>query len=73
MKDHQPGFVPFADGWIEWGGGDRPVDFNQMVDVRHRNGIENTARAGAWRACWHNDNHPGDIVAYRIAPEGAKS
>ena len=54
-----------ADGWIEWGGGERPVSSVVMVDTKHRCGrIDTNRRAGS--AWWHHSGSAGDIVSYRL-------
>jgi len=65
-----------ADGWIEWNGGECPVEKGLMVDIRVRNGREernlaaNTLTKGripdASCAFWKNDGMAGDIIAYRL-------
>ena len=64
-----------ADEWIEWKGGECPVEKGLMVDIRVRNGREernlaaNTLTKGripdASYAFWENDGMAGDIIAYR--------
>lgn len=65
-----------ADGWIEWNGGECPVENGLMVDIRVRDGREernlaaNTLTKGripdASCAFWKNDGMAGDIIAYRL-------
>lgn len=65
-----------ADGWIEWNGGECPVEKGLMVDIRVRDGREernlaaNTLTKGrtpdASCAFWKNDGMAGDIIAYRL-------
>lgn len=58
------------DGWIPWGGGDRPVMKNIRVDVKFRNGLLHDSPAAHLR--WdHRYPTDMDIIAYRIvkAPE----
>ena len=77
-----------ADGWIEWSGGECPVEKGVMVDIRVRNGREernlaaNTITKGripdASCAFWKNDGMAGDIIAYRphkpdVKPEFCES
>lgn len=58
------------DGWIEWGGGERPVSDNTMVDVRYRDGqMQKAERADSYE--WgHGYAHfvttGADIIAYRL-------
>ena len=55
------------DGWIEWHGGDCPVDGETMVEVRLRIGW--TEKVTAANAFWGHGDERGDIVAYRIDHE----
>lgn len=65
-----------ADGWIEWNGGECPVEKGLMVDIRVRDGREernlaaNTLTKGRIHdaSCefWKNDGMAGDIMAYRL-------
>jgi len=54
------------DGWIPWGGGDRPVDQSVEVEYRMRDGEVLSRRAGLlyWK---HHQPLNHDIIAYRIA------
>lgn len=68
------------EGWIEWAGGECPVEKGTLVDVRYRNGKENhhvaagvrgsVAAGGDLRgmfACdWSNGSSGNDIIAYRL-------
>lgn len=60
------------DGWIEWGGGECPVEEGELVDVKYRDGaikkglralIPNSGRSAS-RLFWVKDNLPTDIIAY---------
>lgn len=57
-----------ADGWIDWAGGECPVECGALVEVQYRNEkahhIKGANRAGVW--CWTHDNNDGDIIAYRL-------
>lgn len=62
------------DGWIEWGGGECPVEEGALVDVKYRDGvikkglralIANSGRSAS-RLFWVKDNIPTDIIAYRL-------
>ncbi|MDE3796956.1 hypothetical protein I7G59_06360 [Sinorhizobium meliloti] len=46
--------------WIEWGGGDCPVDGNAQVEVRNAKGWVLSAPVFALK--WHS------VVAYRVVP-----
>ena len=52
--------------WIEWNGGECPVPAGTIVDVKYRDGDEETNHAGSWIKCWVNDGMLQDIIAYRI-------
>lgn len=53
------------DGWIDWGGGDCPVDGREMVDVIFGHGGRmSTNIADCW--CWSHDGTNSDIIAYRL-------
>lgn len=59
------------EGWIEWGGGECPVEEGTLVDVRLRNGntFERLAALVESRATlpfWRSDDAGGDIIAYRL-------
>ena len=54
-----------SDGWIEWGGGECPVDSSCLVDLKFRNGAtEFGYSASAYY--WENANLNTDIIAYRL-------
>lgn len=52
------------DGWIEWGGGDCPVDIDKRVEVRFVDGFSAEYRAG--RLDWEVRGVGGAINAYRV-------
>ncbi len=58
------------DGWIEWGGGEQPVDDHELVEVRFRNGsVEKVEIAGCYE--WNHGYYDlsttsVDIIAYRV-------
>lgn len=55
-------------GWIEWNGGECPVDECEQIAFKQRDGL--IGRALAANCCWlHVDNDGGDIIAYRIVKE----
>ena len=62
----EPPVVADAGGWIEWTGGKCPVAPDTRVELRLRDGGLRKGDAGDWHTCWRNDNHPRDIVAYRV-------
>lgn len=63
-----------ANGWIEWNGGDCPVRFGKLIDVRYRDGhVQLGCRAES--RCdtelyatthWGNSGGAADIIAYRL-------
>ena len=56
------------DDWIEWGGGECPVDLHSMLDVKYLGGGINTnVKAGG--QVWYHTRHFGDIIAYRLHRE----
>lgn len=57
--------------WIEWNGGECPVEKGALIDVKRRNGQEHSGNALRWeddleQSFWDNDNAGGDIIAYRL-------
>lgn len=68
------------DGWIDWPGGECPVEKGTLVDVRYRNGDENHhVAAGVWGYVaaggdlrgmfaydWSYGSSGNDIIAYRL-------
>lgn len=55
------------DGWIDWHGGDCPVDSDAIVEVKYRKPNQyqfNNDRAGDFT--WSHDGIYGDIIAYRL-------
>lgn len=66
MPPSEP-LAPSAEGWIEWAGGECPVENTARVDVRWSDGVV-MQRKAAWLWRWeHTDSDP-NIIAYRIAP-----
>lgn len=57
------------DGWIEWGGGECPVELGVLVEVKYRNEknyhIKGVNRAWEWS--WEHHGTEGDIIAYRMS------
>lgn len=58
---------PADDGWIDWAGGECPVNINSLVNVRYRNGggclDSKPAEVYNWS---HNDEDCYPIIAYRV-------
>ena len=65
-----------AGGWIEWSGGDCPVEKDQMIEYRMRSAGQDTTISGNLR--WNHNLHGtgeetlGDIIAYRLSPSMEK-
>lgn len=62
--------APDADGWIEWKGGECPVEKGTVVDVIWRNGTERAGVkalhiGGAGHKFWVADGMANYIIAYR--------
>lgn len=58
-------------GWIQWAGGECPVDSDAIVEVKYRkpNPYQyNNDRAGDF--AWAHDGIDGDIIAYRLHDQG---
>lgn len=56
-----------ADGWIEWHGGECPVDSDEIVEVKFREPCKihfSNDRAGEFT--WIHYGHTADIIAYRL-------
>lgn len=54
-------------GWIQWAGGECPVDSDAIVEVKYRNPNQyhfNNDRAGDF--IWLHTGSGGDIIAYRL-------
>ena len=65
------------EGWIQWNGGEMPVEKGTLIDVKYRRGLVNEhVRAGEnpsggsisnrFAIDFKHDDNGGDIVAYRI-------
>lgn len=56
-----------SNGWIDWHGGECPVDSDAIVEVKYRKPsplLFNNDRAGDFT--WSHDGCSGDIIAYRL-------
>ena len=53
-----------SEGWIEWEGGECPVDGAEIVHVKFRTGSEDPGVAGVWH--WEHDGSHTGIIAYRL-------
>ena len=55
--------------WIEWNGGQRPIAYGLMVEVKHRGGEiyqDYAGIQGSYCQYWDHVGFSGDIVAYRL-------
>lgn len=50
--------------WIEWSGGERPVDGLRLVEVMFLDGATDTDVADAYD--WQHDGLSSDVAAYRV-------
>ena len=71
IRDVPDSDVPDSDGWITWNGGERPVSGDTVVETRYCEGITDLTEAGNLR--WEHHNLSGDILAYRVVKQPAKS
>lgn len=62
-----------SEGWIEWGGGDCPVEPRTFVKIQLRAETQEVADADVWSHAddfyWdhRNDESGSDIIAYRVS------
>lgn len=66
--------LPECDGWIQWAGGECPVDSEAIVEVKYRkpNPYQfNNDRAGDFY--WAHTGSNADIIAYRLQHPGFSS
>ena len=64
ILDTREGLPSIPPDFIRWRGGDRPVSKGTEVEVILRNGNRLSRSAGSLD--WYLDNHPRDIIAYRV-------
>lgn len=60
--------TPIPEGFVAWGGGERPVDAAQLVEIMYANGMRSY---GVAENAWWQWQRPGDyrgIIAYRLLP-----
>lgn len=55
-----------ADGWIEWKGGECPVDVDALVCCKLRSGKVSITAYHAGILSWRNNGNAADIIAYRL-------
>lgn len=56
-------------GWVAWGGGKCPVSKDVVIEFKLRDGGCGNGKSKYF--VWAHDEHPNDIIAYRIIPERA--
>lgn len=62
--------TPVAGGWIPHDGGPNPVGETRVqVRTRGHGELVGDAPAGDWGRWWQHEDHPTDIIAYRIVPD----
>ena len=62
-----------ADGWIEWSGGECPVDVDALVCCKLRSGKVSITAYHAGMLSWRHSGNAADIIAYRLhEPEQSK-
>lgn len=64
ILDAREGLPTIPPEFTRWRGGDRPVSEGTEVEVILRNGNRMSKSAGSLD--WNLDNHPLDIIAYRV-------
>lgn len=64
ILDAREGLPSIPPDFIRWRGGDCPVPFDTEVEVILRNGDRMSESASSFD--WDIDNHPRDIIAYRV-------
>ncbi len=59
---------PADDGWIDWKGGECPVDGNADVEIKFRDGCLGgmIRKAGGYYWGRSNAEYDSDIIAYRV-------
>lgn len=55
------------DGWIDWHGGDCPVNENTIVECKLRN--FHISKFYADNFHWNHNSDLSDIIAYRVVPQ----
>ncbi|MGC0863522.1 hypothetical protein [Pantoea agglomerans] len=58
-----------GDGWIEWGGGEQPVNGDVMVETKWSDGSVSCGEASEWRWDHRSLLSNLNLIAYRIIPE----
>ena len=67
-KQYEAALAAKNEGWIEWGGGNCPVEKGTLIDVKHRDGeiYQNKPAMGENNSRWSHFGSHGDIIAYRL-------
>lgn len=60
------------DGWIEWKGGECPVDVELTVYVNYRDGGKTPKAVKAGSQRWNHSGLGGDIMSYRLHKQDVK-
>lgn len=55
-------------GWIEWKGGQCPVDLNTFLVVRYRGEFQDD-KCIAGNVSWYRSGEDEDIIAYRVVEQ----
>ncbi len=55
-----------ADGWIEWKGGECPVDVDALVCCKWRSGKASITAYRAGSLSWRHNGNAADVIAYRL-------
>ena len=55
-----------ADGWIEWKGGECPVDVDALVCCKWRSGKASITAHRAGSLSWRHNGNAADVIAYRL-------
>lgn len=61
-----------GDGWIEWKGGECPVEKGALIEVNLGDGTIDTGYAGNYGWAWYVNGGFSDIIAYRLSKPAKK-
>lgn len=75
-----------SEGWIQWSGGEMPVENGTLIDIKYRNGktnlhisagtplVDNGSISGKYACDWLSSESPWSITSYRLhAPQKQKT
>ena len=67
-EQYEAALAAKSEGWIEWGGGECPVEKGVRVDVKYRDGdiYQNKPARGDRNIRWSHIGSRNDIIAYRL-------